>query len=161
MKTKILSAISILLIFSACSHKITNPKIEKLEGQQKVLALNTQINDLKLALEREKLKLTDLTDAVNKANELASKSANEAKVLAEKVNENPGNAKLAKNANKAAKIAAKNSKRAKKLTDQLSDAQNNIKDYQKGIDDSQKELDDLNSSIKIIPNQPQEPKDNN
>lgn len=139
-------------IFNACSSKVTSPNLTKLEGREAVLALNTQLNNLKLGLEREKLSLSSLTVEVDKINQDASKSSTEAKNISEELSKNPGDLKLSSKANKAAKEAARDAKRATKLNDTLGKSNGKIKQYQKDIESTEAKLKDLESKIEFGPN---------
>ncbi|MDA9555011.1 hypothetical protein N9R54_02135 [Pelobium sp.] len=136
----------------SCAPKLTSPNLTKLQGREAVLALNTELNNLKLALEKENLRLSSLQNDVNKANDDASKSAAEAKELSDKLSSNPGDLKLSSKANKAAKEAARDAKKAAKLNDALGKSNGKIKEYQKDIEEAESKIKDLESKIEFVPN---------
>ncbi len=146
----------LVVVLSSCSKKITNPRIEKLETQEAVLALNTQLNSLNLKLERRLMDVNELVKKVKDANEDASKSATEAKKLSEKLSNDPGNSKTASRADRAARRAAKDAKKAAKLNAELGDMNDEVKNYQDDLRETEKKLEEMKSKIKFIPNQQQD-----
>jgi chromosome segregation ATPase len=153
---KIFSVVLLLgymIIFGACTPKITNPKIESLEAREALLALNTRLNDLNLALEREREKIIDLSQKVNKANQTASNSAAKSQVLSEDLSNHAGDAKLAIKALRASKKAKRDAKIAEKANVKLSDSNHRISLYQKDIEETKQKIADLDSKIQFTPNQ--------
>jgi predicted nucleic acid-binding Zn-ribbon protein len=142
-----------ILILGSCAPKITNPQIEKLESKEAILALNTRLNQLNLALEKEKVSVVDLELKVKKANKESSKSASKSSDLSSKLSKNPGDAKLASRASKAAKIARRDAKRAEKANDRLSESRKNIEKYLKDIEKTKEKLTELEAKIEFVPNQ--------
>src|SRR6476469_7718505 len=104
---------------AACSQKITNPEIEKLENRQELLEETTLLNKYKLALEKETLREQKLKQQVEDANDEATKSANKAKDLSDRLSNNAGNGSLSSKKEIESKAAAKDAKKAKKLNNQL------------------------------------------
>ena len=139
-------------ILGACSPKFTNPNIDKLEAREAVLVLNTQLNKLNLALEREKLTLGALENDVKKANDKASQSASESKSLSEKLSDKPGDLKLSSRAEKAAKRASRDAQRAGKLNDTLGKSNKKMEQYQKDIESTKEKLKELEAKIEFVPN---------
>ncbi len=142
-----------ILILGSCAPKITNPKIENLEAREAVLALNTRLNQLDLALEKEKVKVVDLEQSVKKANDDASKSASKASDLSSKLSNNPGDSKLASRASKAARSSQRDAKKAKKQNSSLSESVKKIKQYQDDIEKTKQDLEKSKAKIEFVPNQ--------
>lgn len=155
-KNTVKNLLFILLIsvgLFSCAKKITNPEIRRLEGRETLLDETTQLNKLKLDLERELVKVNDLTRKVEDANDDASKSANEARKLSERVSSNPGDSKLANRADRASRRAAQDAKKARKLNNQLGDVNGEIKSLQRQIESKEKEMSELEKKIDYVPNQ--------
>ncbi|MBU0695661.1 MAG: hypothetical protein KKE39_03925 [Bacteroidetes bacterium] len=144
--------IFIALTMSACSNKINNPKIDRLESQQALLALNTHLNEVNLKLERTTLKNESLINDIDKANQDASASAAYAKKLSDQLSSDPGNQKLAKKASKAANKAARDAKKASKLNVEFGDTAEMLKMYKEEIASTQDKLKALKSKIEFMPN---------
>ena len=144
--------IFIVITLTACSNKISSPKIDKLESQQAILVLNTHLNQVNLVLERTLLENKDLTSAIEKANQDASESSAEANKLSDELSSDPGNQKLAKKASKAANKSARNAKRASKLNSEFSDTAVMIKKYKEDIASTEIKLKELESKIEFVPN---------
>jgi chromosome segregation ATPase len=136
----------------ACSPKTNTENLTRLEARETILALNTELNDLKIKLEKETLSLSSLQNDVEQANESSSKSAADAKRVSNDLSKNPGDLKLSSQANNAAKEAARDAKRATKLNDSLGKSNNKIKKYQKDIESKQAKLKDLETKIEFSPN---------
>ncbi len=136
----------------ACASKIQNPEIQKLEDRKNLLKQTTKLNNLKLDLENELVKVNDYTLKVEKANEKAAKSAKTAKSLSEDIKDNPGNLKLASKVNSASKKAAGDAKDASKLNDKLGKSNNKVKSLQKEIAKLESSLSDLEKRIDFVPN---------
>lgn len=139
-------------ILGACSPKITSPNLDKLEAREAVLALNTHLNELNLALEREKLALGTLENQVKKANDKASQSASESKSLSDKLSANPGDLKLSSRAEKAAKKASRDAQKAGKLNDTLGKSNKKMEQFQKDIESTKEKLKELEGKIEFVPN---------
>ncbi|TKC01043.1 hypothetical protein [Pedobacter cryophilus] len=139
-------------ILGACSPKITSPNLGKLEAREAVLVLNTQLNKLNLALEREKLSLGALENEVKKANDKASQSASDSKSLSNKLSDNPGDLGLSSRAEKAAKRASRDAQKAGKLNDSLGKSNKKIEQYQKDIESTKEKLKELEGKIEFVPN---------
>ena len=157
-KTKIFSFVILTgLIFGlgACSPKTNTQNLTKLEGRETILALNTELNDLKISLEKETLNLSSLQKDVEQANEEASKSTSDSKKVTDELSKNPGDLKLSSQANKAAQEVARDAKKATKLNDSLGKSNNRIKQYQKDIESTEAKLKDLESKIEFSPNNKQ------
>lgn len=143
---------ALVLMTWACSSKVQNPEIQKLEDRKKLLKQTTKLNNLKLDLENELVKVNDYTVKVEKANEKAAKSAKAAKSLSEDIKDHPGNLKLASKVNKASKKAASEAKEASKLNDKLGKSNNKVKSLQKEIAKLESSLSDLEKRIDFVPN---------
>ena len=154
-KTKIFSFVILTgLTFGlgACSPKTNTQNLTKLEGRETILALNTELNDLKIGLEKETLNLSSLQKDVEQANEEASKSTSDSKKVTDELSKNPGDLKLSSQANKAAQEVARDAKKATKLNDSLGKSNNRIKQYQKDIESTEAKLKDLETKIEFSPN---------
>ena len=136
----------------ACSPKTNTENLTKLEGRETILALNTELNDLKIGLEKEMLNLSSLQKDVEQANEAALKSSSDSKKLADELSKNPGDLKLSSQANKAAQEVARDAKKATKLNDSLGKSNNKIKEYKKDIESTEAKLKDLETKIEFSPN---------
>ena len=143
---------ALVLMTWACSSKVQNPEIQKLEDRKNLLKQTTKLNNLKLDLENELVKVNDYTSKVEKANEKAAKSAKTAKSLSEDIKDNPGNLKLASKVNKASKKAASEAKAASKLNDKLGKSNNKVKSLQKEIAKLESGLSELEKRIDFVPN---------
>ena len=139
----------------ACSPKTNTENLTKLEGRETILALNTELNDLKIGLEKETLNLNSLQKDVEQANGEASKSTSESKKVTDELSKNPGDLKLSSQANKAAQKVTSDSKKATKLNDSLGKSNNRIKQYKKDIESTEAKLKDLESKIEFSPNNKQ------
>ena len=82
--TFFLALFSITLLM-ACSSKSLSPEMKKLNSQEELLSLNTKLNKLKIALEKEGLSNADLKEQVRKINEDASISSKRAKEISEEL----------------------------------------------------------------------------
>ena len=157
-KTKIFSFVILTALtfgLGACSPKTNTENLTKLEGRETILALNTELNDLKIGLEKETLNLSNLQKDVEQANEEASKSNSDSKKVTDELSKNPGNLKLSSQANKAAQEVARDAKKATKLNDSLGKSNNKINQYQKDIEFTEATLKDLESKIEFSPNNKQ------
>lgn len=141
-----------LLVIGACSSKISNDNIDKLEGRELLLKKTTELNDMKLELEKNLQKQTQLAKDVENINKQASASSHEAEEISRKVSRNPGDASVAKDANRASKRAASDAKKAKKLNGELEDVNDQIEDLHKDIEKKEKELSELKAKIEFVPN---------
>ena len=141
-----------LLVLGACSSKVSNENIDRLEGRELLLKKTTELNDLKLELEKNLLKQTELTKAVENINKDASASAGDAEEISRKVSRNPGEAGVAKDADRASKRAASDAKKARKLNGELEDVNDEIKDLRKDIEKKERELSELKAKIEFVPN---------
>ncbi len=144
--------IFVAITLTACSNKISSPKIDKLESQQAILVLNTHLNEVSLVLERTLLENKDLTSAIEKANQDASKSSAEANKFSDELSSDPGNLKLAKKASNAANRAARDAKKASKLNAEFSNTAEMIKKYKEDIASTEVKLKELESKIEFVPN---------
>jgi len=144
--------LAIVMMTWACSSKIQNPEIQKLEDRKNLLKQTTKLNNLKLDLENELVKVNDYTLKVEKANEKAAKSAKTAKSLSEDIKDSPGNLKLASKINKASKKAASDAKEASKLNDKLGKSNNKVKSLQKEISKLESSLSESEKRIDFVPN---------
>jgi methyl-accepting chemotaxis protein len=144
--------IFVALTMSACSNKISSPKIDKLESQQAILVLNTHLNKVNLKLERIILENESIAKGIGQANQDASESSAKAKKLSDQLSSDPGNQRLAKRASKAANKAARDAKKAGKLNVEFGDAAEMIKKYKEEIASTQDKLKALKSKIEFIPN---------
>lgn len=136
----------------ACSPQTNTENLTKLEGRETILALNTELNDLKIALEKETLNLSSLQKDVEQANEAATKSSSDAKKKSEELSKNPGDLKLSSKANSAAKEAARDAKQATKLNDILGKSNSKMKEYKKDIESTEAKLKELEAKIEFSPN---------
>lgn len=141
----------LLILLAGCSPKTSNERIEKLEGQEAVLEKTTELNKLRLQLEKNIVKQTKLTEDVEQINQQASASARHADELSGRVSRNPGDSRLANRANRASRRAAKDAKKSKKLNNQLEDVNNKIRDLRKDIGKTEKELSELKARIGFVP----------
>lgn len=116
------------------------------------MALNTELNDLKIGLENETLNLSSLQKDVEQANEEASKSTSDSKKVTDELSKNPGDLKLSSQANKSAQEVAKDAKKATMLNYSLGKSNNRIKQYQKDIESTEVKLKDLETKIEFSPN---------
>ena len=103
-------------------------------------------------LEKEGLSNADLKEQVRKINEDASISSKRAKEISEELSNNPGDSKLAKQAEKFAKKSSRDAKKASKLNQELNDNQKEMEDLEKKIKDLEGSLKDLESKINYVPN---------
>ena len=136
----------------ACSPKTNTQNLTRLEGRETILALNTELNDLKIGLEKETLNLSSLQKDVEQANGEALESSSDSKKVTDELSKNPGDLKLSSQSNKAAKEVAKDAKKATKLNDKLGKSNNRIKQYQKDIESTEAKLKDLENKIEFSPN---------
>lgn len=151
-----LSVILLLaVLMSSCSKKVVSPEVQRLQSEKEILSLNTKLNKLNLALEKELENVKGLVKDVNKANDKASRAAEEAKKKSAEISKNPGDSRLATKAEKAARDAARQAKRATKLNKKLGDANDAVKSYQKDIKTTESKLNDLKTKIDFVPNQPE------
>lgn len=141
-----------LFALGACSSKVTNERIDRLEGRELLLKKSTELNDLKLELEKSLLKEAELIKAVENINKDATASAREAEEISRKVSRNPGEAGVAKDADRAAKRAASDAKKARKLNGELEDVSDDVKDLRKDIEKKERELSELKAKIEFVPN---------
>nr|MBC7613030.1 hypothetical protein [Pseudopedobacter sp.] len=144
--------IFVVLAMIACSNKINSQKIDRLESQRALLALNTYLNEVNLKLERTTLENESLISDIDKANQNASASAADAKKLSDQLSSDPGNQKLAKKASKAANKAARDAKKAGKLNVEFGDTTEMLKMYKEEIASTRDKLKDLKSKIEFMPN---------
>ena len=154
-KTKIFSLVTLAgLTFGlgACSPKTNTQNLTRLEGRETILALNTELNDLKIGLEKETLNLSSLQKDVEQANREALESTSDSKKVTDELSKNPGDLKLSSQANKAAKEVARDARKATKLNDSLGKSNNRIKQYQKDIESTEAKLKDLENKIEFSPN---------
>ena len=149
---KYLYFFAIALIMWACSSKVQNPEIQKLEDRKELLKQTTKLNNLKLDLEKELEKVNDYTLQVEKANEKSAKTAKEAKALSDDIKGKPGDLKLASKLDKASKKAANDAKSASKLNDKLGKSNNKVKSLQKEITKIESSLSELEKRIDFVPN---------
>lgn len=140
------------VLVGACSKKISNERIDKLEGREAVLEKTTELNKLRLLIERNIVKQTKLIEDVEKINSKSSASAREAERLSARVSRNPGDSDLASKADRASRRAASDTKKARKLNGKLEDINDEIRDLRKDIDKTEKELSELQSKVEFIPN---------
>ncbi|WP_017256749.1 hypothetical protein [Pedobacter arcticus] len=150
---KALMVVMVSLFITACSKKVVNPEVQRLQSQKELLDLNTKLNKLNLSLEKELGNVNSLVADVDKANDKASKSASEASKRSADVSKHPGDSRIAKKADKASRNAASDAKRALKLNKKLSGANDKVKSYQKDIANTQTKLGELNSKINFAPNE--------
>ena len=101
----------LLVLLGACSPKISNQRIDKLEAREELLEKTTRLNKLKLEIERSIVRQTKLMEDVKEINQEASESAREAQKLSTRVSRNPGDSGLANRADKASRRAASDSKK--------------------------------------------------
>jgi predicted nucleic acid-binding Zn-ribbon protein len=141
------------MFLTACSSKISNPKIDKLAMQQEVLKKNTELNGLKLELEKETGRNRELISDVEEVNSDAAVSANESKDRLERLSGNPGDTGLSRKASKSAGNAADNARKARKMNSALDKSTARIKKLERKIEDLEKEVSELNAKIEFIPNQ--------
>ena len=144
--------LTIAALSVGCSQKVSNDRIDTLEGQEQILKKTTQLNKYKLELERNMLKQTELTSDVDKINREASSSAGDAQQMSGRVSRNPGEAGVAKRADRASREAAGDAKRARKLNGQLDNVNNRIKNLERDIQKTQRDVDDLKAKIEFVPN---------
>ncbi|NEU10039.1 hypothetical protein GZH53_17065 [Flavihumibacter sp. R14] len=123
-------SLMMIIIMGSCSPKVSNEKIDSLEGQEAVLKKSTELNKLKQDLEKNLLKQADLTKEVEEINRAAAASAK---------------------ANPISDEAAKDAKQAKKLTDQLKGVNSDISDLRKDIEKKEKELKELKARVEAAP----------
>ena len=144
--------VTLLFTHGACSSKMSSNRIDTLEGRKDLLEKSTKLNNLKLALEKNQLRQTELSQEVEQINQEASRSAHEADELSTRVSRNPGDAGLAKRANRASQKAAKDAQKARKLNGQLEDINGNIRDLQKDIKKTEEQLNELKGKVEFVPN---------
>ena len=142
---------ALALLVWACSAKVQNPEIQKLEDRKELLKQTTKLNNLKLDLEKELVRVNDYTVQVEKANEQSAKTAKSAKSLSEDIKDSPGNLKLASKLDKASKKAAKDAKAASKWNDKLGKANNKVKSLQKEITKLESSLSELEKRVDFVP----------
>ena len=144
--------LTMVVLSFGCSQKVSNDRIDALEGQEQTLKKTTQLNNYKLELERNMLKQTELTSEVDKINREASSSAGDAQQMSGRVSRNPGETGVAKRADRASREAASDAKRARKLNGQLDNVNNKIKNLEGDIQKTQRDVDDLKAKIEFVPN---------
>ena len=142
----------VLILLGACSPKVTNEKIDRLESREELLEKTTELNKLRLELERNTLKQEKLNEEVRDINQQASASAREAEELSARVSRNPGEAGLAKRADRASSRAASDAKKARKLAKELEEVNDKVKDLRKDIEETEKDLDELKAKEESVPN---------
>lgn len=152
-RIKPIIALAAICLFVACSPKVQNPEIQKLKDRQNLLKETTKLNNLKLDLENELIKVNQYSKQVEALNEKSLKSANTAKSAANNLNSKPGSTKLSNKANKAAKSAAKDANKARKVNNALGKSNNKVKSLQKDIKKSEERLSELNKRIDFVPNE--------
>ncbi|MEO8795695.1 MAG: hypothetical protein ABI390_09525 [Daejeonella sp.] len=133
------------IVISSCAKKISNPTIDKLEVRKDLLKKSTELNGLKLELEKEIVRNTRLISDVEDINKQASASADDAKDLSNRLSRNPGDQSLSRRADKASKQAARDAKKAHNLNDDLDKSTNQIADLQRKIKRLAPEVEDLQS----------------
>jgi hypothetical protein len=136
-----------MLCLGACSPRVSNERVDKLEGRQTLLEKTAELNKLNLEMERHLVKEATLMEAVEKINREASASAGDAEDLSRRVSRNPGNSRLANKAERASRRAAKDARRARKLNNQLNDVNNKIRKLRKDISETQRELLELQGRV--------------
>jgi chromosome segregation ATPase len=153
MYMKKYSAILLLVLsIAACSPK-TNPKIDALAAQNKILELSKDLNDYNLNLEKAKFEISQITGDVKNANSDAVNSAQNANGAAAAMNGNPGNSKDANKAGNYADDAAHDAKKANKLNSKLSKLNREVQYLQKKIDKTNFKLSKLKARVEFVPNQ--------
>ncbi len=143
----------ITIFISACAKKVTNPTIDRLEVRKELLKKSTELNELKLDLEKEILHNTKLISDVDDINKRASASADDAKDLSNRLSRNPGDQTLSRKADNAAKQAAKDAKKARNLNDDLDKSTNEIADLQRKIKRLAPEVEDLKTKADEMENE--------
>ena len=136
----------LISVLGACAPKITNPKIENLERNEAGLILKTHLNQLYLAVEREKLSVIGLTKDANRANETANIAVEKSRSLSVDLINHAGDAKLAKKALRASKRAKKDSKKASKENSRLSDSNKKIEEYLKDIEKTKSQIEEFDAN---------------
>ena len=144
--------LTLLFTHGACSSKMSSNRIDTLEARKDLLKKTTKLNKLKLELEKNQLRQTELSKEVEQINREASLSARDAEELSGRVSRNPGDAGLAARANRASRRAAKDAQKAKKLNKRLEDVNDNIRDLQKDIEKTEKDLSELKGKVEFVPN---------
>ena len=142
----------VITLLGNCSPKVSNERIDTLEGREAVLKTTSELNKLKLEIERDIVKQTKLIEDVEDINRKSSESARDAQRLSERVSRNPGDTGLAKRADRASREAASDAKRARKLNSQLDDINEEIRDLRKDIEKKEKQLSELKARVEFVPN---------
>ncbi len=140
------------MFFIGCAEKITNNRIDKLEVEESVLEKTTDLNKLKIELEKNMVRQQRLEDDVEGINQQASRSAREAEEMSTRLSRNPGDPGLAKRADRASKKAADDAKRASKLNRELNDVNEEIQKLRSDVDKTERDLNELRSRVEFVPN---------
>ena len=143
----ILIFFGLISVFGACAPKITNPKIENLERNEAGLLLKTHLNQLYLALEREKVNVINFTQSANRANEDANNAVERSRSLSIDLINRTGDAKLAKKALRASNKAKKESKKAAKENSRLSDSNKKIEEYLSDIEKTKLQIEEFDAKM--------------
>jgi chromosome segregation ATPase len=123
-------SLMMIIIMGSCSPKVSNQKIDTLETQQALLQKTTELNNLKLDLEKNIQKQASLTSDVEKANRAVAASG---KVDA------------------VSDLAGSDAKKAKKLNAQLQDVNKKISHLRRNIEKKEKELNELKARVEFVP----------
>lgn len=145
-------SLAMAVFLGSCSPKISNERIDKLEGREEVLERTSELNKLKLEIERNIVKQTKLIEDVEDTNRKSSESARDAQRLSDRVRRNAGDSGLANKADRAAREAASDAKRTRKLNKQLEELNDEIRDLRKDIDKKEKQLSELKARVEFVPN---------
>jgi len=124
-------SLMLIIVMGSCSQKLSNEKIDTLEGQEALLKTTTELNNLKLDLEKNVVKQARLTSDVEESNRAAAASAK---------------------INSVSEIAASDAKKAKKLNDQLQDVNSEISDLRRHIGKKESQLRELKARVEFVPN---------
>lgn len=149
---KYLSLVAILLTLSISTVKAQNDNSKDLKERKTLLKQHTKLNNLKIALDKELLKVKKYSADVEKANSRADKSAKSAKSISANLTENPGHSKISAKAHKASQKAAKDARNARKLNQKLGKSNSKVKSLQKDIEKLEKNIADLEKRIDFVPN---------
>ena len=139
-------------LLAACSKKISNDRIDKLESQESILKKTTELNDYKLELEKKMLRQSQLTKDVEDINRNVSSSSEDAGDMAGRVARNPGESGVANRSYKASKEAEKNAKTARKLNKDLDGVNSDIRKLERKVQKSENDLNELKSRVEFVPN---------
>lgn len=125
----------------------TNDLQVKLENEKKIIDLKKTINDYQLQLTKLRNELTVKTEATNKLEEVAQKSAEENQQIAAQLASDSQNKSLANKARNAARKAEKDAKTARKSANGKQKLESEIENLQKNIAEKENDLNGMAATV--------------